>query len=129
MKPRTAAGTKRKRLLIVDDEPLVRVMLARVLGSRGVAVFEAENGLEALNFVERNHLRIGAVLSDVRMPLVDGISLARALALTYPDLPVALMSTQFDSSAFGDLRNVKQWLAKPFDTAALVATVGELLGP
>jgi DNA-binding NtrC family response regulator len=77
--------------------------------------------------VERHHQDIGAVLSDVRMPIVDGITLARTLALAHPDLPIALMSTQLDMSAIQDLGNVRFWFVKPFDTELLVSKVGKLL--
>jgi CheY-like chemotaxis protein len=74
-------------LLIVDDEPLVRKMLVRLLASRGYAALEAENGSEALELVAEHGDRIWAVLSDVRMPQVNGIRLAEALAATHPEIP------------------------------------------
>jgi CheY-like chemotaxis protein len=61
-----------KHILIVDDEPLVRLMLARVLADRGFAVLEAEDGSDAVHLDEQHRQSIGAVLSDVRMPRVDG---------------------------------------------------------
>jgi CheY-like chemotaxis protein len=127
MEPCAEADGEPKHLLVVDDEPLVCEMLVRTLSRRGLHSFAAHDGLEALRVIEQHHEQIGAVLSDVRMPRVDGIRLARVLAETHPDLPVALMSSELDPLELEDLCNVKQWLVKPFDTEVLVAKVAELL--
>ena len=127
MEPCADDAAEPKHVLIVDDEPLVRQLLVRVLGRRGFASLEAKDGSDAMNLVERHREMIGAVLADVRMPKVDGIKLARYLALSHPDLPVALMSTDFDPSELEGLDNVKHWLLKPFGNDLLAATVGALL--
>lgn len=127
MEPCAEGDSEPKQLLVVDDEPLVREMLIRLLVGRGFAVLAADNGSAALSLVEQHHQKIGAVLSDVRMPMVDGITLARTLSLLHPNLPIALMSTQIDMSAIEDLGNVRFWFVKPFDTEVLISKVGHLL--
>jgi two-component system, cell cycle sensor histidine kinase and response regulator CckA len=79
-------------VLVVDDETAVRRFAARVLQRDGFAVFEAVDGLEALEMLKNGHALVNVVVSDIVMPRLNGVELMQALAVSHPDLPVILMS-------------------------------------
>jgi len=79
------------RLLLVEDDQLVRRSLARWLGAEGFEVLAVADGEEALS-VLASATEIACVVSDIAMPRVDGEALARALIETRPGLPLVLMS-------------------------------------
>lgn len=81
------------RLLIVDDDPVDRELAARCLDSiADLEVLEAENGKEALEMIARRPPDV--VLTDLRMPEVDGLTLVRQTRERFPLLPVVLMTAQ-----------------------------------
>jgi len=84
------------RLLLVDDEPLVRAGLTSILGSDPAltVVAEAGDGHEGLDAVRRH--RLDLVLLDIRMPRLDGLRALEHLRMGYPDLPVAMLTTFAD---------------------------------
>src|SRR5262245_45280711 len=85
-------------LLIVDDEAMVRKMLARYLGEAGFAITEARDGAEALKLVESNSFDL--VLLDVLLPDLGGLEVLRRIRQGQPatTLPV-LMATVKDNSS------------------------------
>jgi CheY-like chemotaxis protein len=109
-------------VLVVDDHPSTRGLLARVLALEGFAVEEAADGWEALAAVVRT--RPAVVVSDVRMPGVDGAELARRLRAQEPPVPIVLTST--DHGADPGLPGVP-FLPKPVDLDDLRAAVERLL--
>ncbi len=80
------------RVLLVEDDPLVRNAVARLLRLDGHEVAHASAGAEARRWAEQHPRRYDALLTDVVMPEVDGFRLARALREQRPDLPVVYMS-------------------------------------
>lgn len=78
--------------LIVDDLPAVREYLRVVLQLEGFEVVEASNGLEALQVVQRLGDAIDIVISDVQMPLMNGVALAAAIRAEHPRMPVLLIT-------------------------------------
>src|SRR5215218_6611653 len=80
-------------VLIVEDEPVIRELMAILLEEEGYLVVLAEDGLEALETVEQHPVDL--VLSDVKMPRLDGASLARRLCERADPLPVVLMSAVY----------------------------------
>ena len=79
-----AAQTRRNRILVVDDEPLVTVLMAEALAMEGHDVDTAKDGQEALEKVSA--CAYDAILSDLRMPGLDGVGLYRGLDQHYPSL-------------------------------------------
>jgi DNA-binding NtrC family response regulator len=116
---RTDGSFNSRLILIVDDDPTVRALLVRVMSLRGHQPLAAGNGMEALDLVYRHGATIGAILTDVRMPIMDGYELAAALAESHPDIPVAMMSSHFDVRAVELLANVKSVIRKPFSIDAV----------
>ncbi len=110
-------------VLIVDDEPDMRWVLGRLLRDHGFAVREAEHGAAALDAVRDTPPDV--VLSDIRMPEMDGVAMLRALAESKPDMPVILLSAVEDvDTAVGAMRDgAYDYLSKPFDADRLLATV------
>lgn len=101
-------------VLIVDDEPDVRRILLEILRDEGYQAIAAEDGSRALELAASR--RPDIVLSDVAMPLLDGVTLARRLARWNPPIPVVLMSAAH-SSRIGTL----PFIAKPFDLDDMLA--------
>ena len=93
------------RVLLADDDPLLRTGLAVVLGTTPDldVVAEAEDGLQAVDLCVRH--RPDVVLMDVRMPGIDGIEATRRLVTTCPDSRILILTTfQYDDYVWGALR-------------------------
>lgn len=82
----------RPRVLVVDDEPIVRRIAAQILTAAGFDVLTAVDGQEAYAIASHLDADLSLVLTDVRMPNMDGVELGRALANLLPGLPVLYMS-------------------------------------
>jgi len=111
-------------VLVVEDEDNLRIVIRRLLEGEGYGVLEAGNGAHALEILERPDHNIGLVLTDLRMPVMDGRQLAAALARRHPDLPIVYMSGF--TAQLMDMRLVcphLPFLAKPFRNDDLVAAV------
>ncbi|WP_372695800.1 sigma-54-dependent transcriptional regulator, partial [Immundisolibacter sp.] len=116
-------------VMVVEDDPALREALCDTLDLAGYRSLAAADGQAALAMLERE--RPALVVSDVQMQPMDGDALLQALRRRRPDLPVVLMT------AFGTIRHAVQavrdgaveYLAKPFEPAALVGMVGQLLPP
>jgi chemotaxis protein histidine kinase CheA len=89
--PRTEVRRKR-RVLVVDDSPIVRDLLCELLGSAGLSVSIAPEGRTALQMLELE--RPDAVLTDLDMPVMDGLALLREIRARWQDLPVVVLSTR-----------------------------------
>jgi diguanylate cyclase (GGDEF)-like protein/PAS domain S-box-containing protein len=122
--PAPAAGT----VLVVEDEPLVRRAVRRVLEGAGYAVLEAPDGAEALRSLAGRAGGVELVLSDVVMPELNGRALAEALATCAPATRVLLMSG-YDPDAGGPAAADVPMLAKPFTPERLLAAVRDALAP
>jgi len=79
-----------RHILIVDDEPLVRRSLGELLALSGYTVSTASNGEEALNLLKDYTADI--IISDIKMPQMDGVELLRKLKVSHPDTPVILIT-------------------------------------
>lgn len=120
--------TSRPRVLVVDDEPLLRTTVCRVLRREGFAVEEAASGDEALALAVRAPFAL--VVSDIEMPGMTGVELLAALTDCGSDLPVLLMSghgLEQVRAAQRLHRQVRGVLAKPFTPTELLAAVRHAL--
>lgn len=118
-----------KPILVVDDEPMLRSVVARMLADQGFAALEAPDGATALEVVQRQGKDVALVLTDVVMPGVDGIALLEHLTRMHPGLPVLLMSGYSDREL--ELRSLAApcgILRKPFSSATLLNEVRRCLG-
>ncbi len=119
------------RVLLVEDQPDVRRITARVLRGAGYQVMEACDGLHALELYDDDAEAIDLVLSDVTMPRMSGGDLARALAEREASLPILFMSA-YSEEAIEDIvdgHDAATFLPKPFDRQQLLKHVrGALQG-
>ena len=109
----------------MEDEAALRAWIRRLLQGAGYAVIEAENGATALQLLEGPAATtIDLVLTDLRMPVLDGRQLASALARRRPSLPIVFMSGF--TAQLMELKLVSPnlaFLAKPFRDDDLLAAV------
>jgi len=118
------------KMLVVDDSASMRTMVAATLKSAGHDVKDAENGQAALDIAKAG--AFDAVITDLNMPVMDGISLTkelRALA-KYTYTPILLLTTESSDAkkAAGKAAGATGWLVKPFNPAKLLATIERVLG-
>ncbi len=126
--PAPTAPPADRPLLLVDDEPALRRLSARLLERAGYAVQVADCAETALEMMEAEAAAPLALVSDVAMPGIDGLALARRLRARWPGLPVLLLSGYAESVLGEDLAGAGiAFLAKPFAPADLVAQVAGLL--
>lgn len=117
------------RILIAEDEDTARVLCARVLGLAGHEVSTAGDGGEALDVLTREQGRFDLLLTDICMPIMDGISLALAATHDFPDLAILLMTACEDQRerAQGLDARIHEVLAKPYSLAVLRGSVNGAL--
>ena len=119
----------RLTVLVVDDEEMVRRLVARILGTLGYHVLEARSGQEAVRLLRRGAHRINGVVTDVAMPGIGGRELGETIAQCWPQIRVLYMS------GFAAMRMVNQgaldpnqpFIQKPFTSEQLGRRVRELL--
>ena len=118
------------RILIADDEEGVRGLVARALQMDGHATVTAQDGAEALETLVREQGAFDVLLTDIKMPLMDGIALALAVARDFPALTILLMTGFADQRerASGLNAIVHDVITKPFSVADIRTAVTEALG-
>jgi CheY-like chemotaxis protein len=117
-----------KSLVIADDDQDLRELLAEFLSQEGYEVATAANGREAIERVAAR--RPDLVISDIRMPVCDGLELARELAQREPSVPVLLISgyagTDNLRALLTDPSRVR-FLPKPINAEVLMSTIEKFL--
>lgn len=122
-------GTKRRilNILVVDDDPLILTvvdLMVRHAGHRVRTVPDASSALDVL--VDGP---IDLVISDIRMPGMDGLALARLVRKDYPDIPIILMTgylSDYSNGSAGQI-GVEHILRKPFKSNELLATIDRVV--
>ena len=111
------------RVLIVEDDPTLRMALVDTLETAGFEVFEAVNGKEAL--LQLMHHDVEAIVSDVQMDVMDGEELLTQVRNRYPSIPFLMMTAHASiERAVSAIRDgAVDYLQKPFEAAALVSAV------
>jgi two-component system cell cycle response regulator CpdR len=118
------------RILIADDEEALRSLIARALRQDGHEVTTANDGAEALDTLTRANGAFELILSDIRMPIMDGIALALAAARDHPAVTILLMTGYADQRerASGLDALIHDVIAKPFTLATMRTAVNDALG-
>ncbi len=127
-KDRPADLTGTGRVLLVEDEDVVRSFAVRALKRQGYEVLEASTGVEALEIMSENEGRIDIVVSDVVMPEMDGPTLFKELRRRNPTIKVIFVSG-YPNEAFRETLGTEDFafLPKPFSLPQLAAKVKEEL--
>jgi CheY-like chemotaxis protein len=116
------ADLRRETILVVEDDFDIRALIRTFLENAGYTVFTADDGEEGLRVYKMHQPSIALLLTDVRMPKMNGVDLADRVLQLDSHLPVLFMSG--DAPRL-NLRSV--CLAKPFDSADLVGTIAQVL--
>ena len=121
-------------ILVVDDEALICELISTILGNHGYRVVSCSDGVEAITLFATRPGEIPLVITDVEMPHLGGVALARALLHLYPDLRLIAISgltrTKTDSSDVPEMQKLAHaFLLKPFTAEALLSAVHQLLHP
>ncbi len=119
------------KILLAEDDDSVRAFVKRALELDGHSVTAAEDGALALEILEDTSDGFDLLLSDIKMPVMDGIALALNVAKTFPDLPILLMTGYADQRerAHGLDQLVRDIVPKPFTLAEIRAAVTRVLAP
>ena len=117
-------------IMAVDDSASMLQMVAFTLKGAGHTVLEAEDGQAALDALRGK--KVDAVVTDVNMPRMDGITLVKSLR-ALPDFkftPILLLTTESgdNKKAEGKAAGATGWLVKPFNPDQLLATIKKVLG-
>jgi DNA-binding response OmpR family regulator len=116
--------TPQSRILLVEDEELIRQLLARILSDAGFLVETADNGASALQAARRLDGSLRLIITDINMPVMNGLEFARILRGTDKEVPF-LFITGGDPALISDL-SPAQLLVKPFTPEALLERVGQM---
>jgi DNA-binding NtrC family response regulator len=117
-----------KLILVVDDEPMVQNLCSAILRSRGFDALIESNGLDGLKAYRERHREICLVLSDVSMPFMGGVEMAREMFEVCSHANVILMSGgNLSDIVPADVRRLCSLIQKPFLPAQLMEAVMKCL--
>lgn len=117
------------RILLAEDEDSLRILVARALKQAGHDVVAQSDGAAALDCLVRENGKFDLLLTDIRMPIMDGIALALTAGRDYPGLTILLMTGYADQRerAHGLSLLIHDVISKPFTLAAICSAVDEAL--
>ena len=118
------------RVLIVDDESVVRTIASRILARAGYSVLTASDGVEGVEMVRAHGQTISVVVLDVLMPRLGGIEAMRQMREMLPELPIVLSSGFTGENTRAQLAALDRvgFLAKPYRIDDLIAAVRSAIG-
>jgi CheY-like chemotaxis protein len=128
----SGSKSEAKTILVVDDDAATLRLMTEVLKLYEYRVHKMESGEAALEWVQANPAEIHLLITDVRMPGMDGRELARRFLLVRPAVPVLFVTAYSDfkaSELVGHREPGKHILEKPFGPSALIQKVEVLLNP
>ncbi|HMT29289.1 MAG TPA: sigma-54 dependent transcriptional regulator [Bacteroidia bacterium] len=111
------------KILIIDDEKSIRNTLKEILTYEGYEVTEAQDGMEGLKFVEKDKFDI--ILSDIKMPKMDGIEVLEKLQEISPETPVVMISGHgnIDTAVEAIRKGAFDYISKPLDLNRMLVTI------
>ena len=127
MEPTQASAPMRTTVLLVDDEELLRRLLSRMLLEAGFTVVDAENGRQALEIARDLDGQLGLVVTDLHMPVMDGLEFAREFRPIRPSVPILFITGRDlpERSASGHAWD-EDVLRKPFAAEVFLDAVTRL---
>ncbi|HUL29581.1 MAG TPA: response regulator [Thermodesulfobacteriota bacterium] len=101
-------------ILVVDDEELMRYLVVSYLSKLGHSCLTAVDGVDALDKIKKN--KIDAVITDIRLPNMDGMTLTQEISRQYPGLPIMIMTAFDEEYSEGTVisAGAREFLRKPF---------------
>jgi two-component system, cell cycle sensor histidine kinase and response regulator CckA len=117
-------------ILLADDEASVRTYIRNILRQEGFQILEAVDGVDALQKVERHQSPVDLLVTDIRMPRMDGVALARSVNEKFPATPILYISgfpLDLDEERTLHSATICAFLAKPFSRQTLVEAVRKCL--
>ncbi|MEY2545678.1 MAG: hypothetical protein QOG48_795 [Verrucomicrobiota bacterium] len=116
-------------ILVIDDEEGIRRVTTNTLEKNNYRALEAKDGPEALALFAQQMDSIQLVITDLMLPYMDGLALARALTKMKPDIAIIASTGQGEQTSMSELQSlgVKNFLSKPYDSERLLRTVHEAL--
>ena len=117
-----------RRIVLADDEPQIRSFLKAILKARDFEVHEASDGCDAIEVLNGLGGAVDLLITDIKMPRMDGVALAQAVARMFPMMPVLFISGWADALEAPDWREPGYaFLQKPFLPKVLIGSVEQLL--
>jgi CheY-like chemotaxis protein len=129
MPPVTTPGTRQPTILIIENEVSNRLLIERVLSTRGYRCISASNGQEALNMLDREYVDL--ILTDLSMPVLDGYRTTQLIRerpemANVPIVAVTAYALNDESEAAMQI-GCNEYLTKPFKPRQLLEVVDRLL--
>jgi len=117
------------RVLIADDEESMRTLVARAIAMDGHDTVTAQDGAEALDILTRDNGAFDLLLTDIQMPVMDGIALALSAKRDFPDLTILLMTGYAAQRERASNLNAiaHDVISKPFSVADIRTAVADAL--
>jgi len=102
------------KILIVDDEEMMRSLLEKILKREGYNVIAAEDGVQAVEILKKEDVSL--VISDMKMPRMDGFELLKYVKQEYPNVGIIIMTAYGDTYTVKDalLLGADEYITKPF---------------
>ncbi len=115
-----------KHILTVDDSPSMRMLLRSTLVGQGHMVYEAEDGIDALQWLAANDAP-DLMITDINMPRMDGFGLVEAVRAErrHADMPILVLTTESSDEKKARARSAGAtgWIVKPFDPDKLASAI------
>ncbi len=107
---------------VIDDDKSIRWVLEKALKQANMEVTTFESADEALQLIRENAIPPNVVISDIRMPGSDGLSLLKQLKMVHPELPILIMTaySDLDSTVAAFEEGAFEYIAKPFDVDSVI---------
>jgi CheY-like chemotaxis protein len=120
-----------ERILIIENDPDIRDILKLQLEQGGHQVIEAKDGQEGIYLMkkESNFLQVGLIITDIRMPKVNGIEVIDYIKANMPSIPIIVVTGYPDKDLAVKLlqKGVKDYLIKPVEEATLLNKISAIL--
>nr|WP_243881202.1 response regulator [Rummeliibacillus suwonensis] len=116
-----------KKILIVDDQQGIRLLLNEIFKNEGYETFLASNGIEAVQYVDNNV--IDCALLDMKIPGMNGLEILKHIKSLFKELPVVMMTGNGDTDLIHRAKELgaNHFFTKPFDIFEVKDTINKLI--
>lgn len=130
MEVQSSPKTQGEVVLVVEDDPRVQAIIELLLVSSGYRVVTANDGIDGLKVFREHLTTISVVITDLKMPRLNGVGLVHAIRTEAPNIPIVVASGYLDETSVAELKglDVCAFLNKPVAVAQLLKTLTEAAG-